>query len=87
MQPAVKPMERRLLPREAEKSRKGSVRVTENEYQLSPRLERRRIGGTGDRVVSAVIWSNVAVAIAVETRHGFLAEEPKGLLEDLEGNY
>jgi hypothetical protein len=78
-------MERRLLPREAVKSRKGSVRVAENEYQLSARLGRRGIGGTGNRVVSGVIWTNIATAIAVETCHGFFAEEPKRFLEDWGG--
>lgn len=34
LQPAVRPIERRLLPREAEKSRKESVRVAEGYFSL-----------------------------------------------------
>ena len=33
-------------------------------------------------VVSSVIWTDVAVAVTVETCHGLLAEEAQGLLEN-----
>jgi len=41
----------------------------------------RRERCTCDGMVSCIVWSNVAVAVAVETCHGLLAEEPEGFLE------
>jgi hypothetical protein len=38
--------------------------------------------GTGDGVVSYVVGTDVAVAVAVESCHGLSAEEAKGFLED-----
>lgn len=47
----------------------------------------RKGGGTGYRVISAVFWTDVAVAVAVETCHGLFAEGAEGFLEDWMGNF
>jgi hypothetical protein len=78
-------MERRLLPREAEKSRKGSVRV-------AGRAVRDAGYGLGRRnrtcygVVPGVIWSNIAITVSVETCHRLFAEKTQGFLEDWIGS-
>jgi hypothetical protein len=38
--------------------------------------------GTCYRVISCVIWTDVAVAVAIETRHGFFTEEAEWFLHD-----
>jgi len=48
---------------------------------FSWRVDGEEGGCTCDGMVSCIVWSNVAVAVAVETCHGLLAEEPEGFLE------
>lgn len=50
-------------------------------------MERERGGGAKEKhtsygMVSSVLGTDSAVAVAVETRHGLLGEEGEGLLED-----
>jgi len=85
LQPAVRPMERRLLPREAEKSRKGPVRVAGRAVRdAGYGVGRRNLTCYG--VVPRVIWSDVAIAVSVETCHGLFAEKTQGFLENWIGN-
>ena len=98
LQPSVKPMSRRLFPREAEKSRNLSVTTPSITVRQPQQLEQdgywrereggkrqgvgREEGGTCNGMIALVLGPDTTVAVAVETGHWFLGEETEGLFED-----
>ena len=94
LQPGSRPIDRRLLPREALKSRNSFVRTPAGREGIcgQRRCLATEVGGaerdggdgrrTGDGVVAAIFGAHATVAVAVVARHGLLGEEGEGLLED-----
>jgi hypothetical protein len=74
LQPAVKPIERRLLPREAEESRKESVRVAVASILSKQFLLNSNREHASNRVVSSLIKAHSKISISVEACHGVFGE-------------